>query len=146
MGACALAALDGALDNTVWHFVVVYLICSNLFSYFYYHTWQIEDALSISRQKRRYITFLLSVAYYITCYAYLFLYGYVTDIEWPAAGGADLVNAFFLSISNAFTLTCEGFKSKTQVARIVFASQFLNTFCFVTLILSASVPQRPTKT
>ena len=144
------------------HGVVVYLICSNVYSYFYHHTWKIgrrrrnEDeekqltpeeekeaaARELVRQKRRYLTLLMSVAFFIVAYAYLYLCVYNEDITWPKnAGGQSRVNALYLSVANTFTMSYEGFSATTQRVRLVLASQVVNTFIFLTIILSVSIPQ-----
>lgn len=122
-------------------FVVWYLIASNLFTYFYYHVWGSGFALRVDldSQRRRYVNFVLSLAFYIVCYAYLFQFQYSVEIQWPDRL-VDTTNAIYLSIANAFTLTYGGFAPKSQTARILFASELINTFFFFTIIISNSIP------
>lgn len=134
------AIASGATQQ--WVAVVVwYLIASNLFTYFYYHVWKSGFAQrnDIGSQRRRYVSFLLSIGFYLACYAYLYQYQYTQHISWPG-GVVDTTNAFYLSIANAFTLTYGGFSPLSQTARVVFASELINTFFFFTIIVVNSVP------
>ena len=130
--------------NYLWiEFIVWYLIISNLFTYFYYHVW---GSVFVSRddidsQRRRYVNFILSLCFYMICYAYLYQYRYPTEIQWPD-NIVDTTNALYLSIANAFTLTYGGFNPLSQTARVLFASELINTFFFFTIIVSNSVPSR----
>ncbi len=128
--------------NNLWvELLVWYLIASNLFTYFYHHVWGNGFALSddIDSQRRRYVNFLLSLAFYIVCYAYLYQFRYAADIAWPD-GLLDTTNAIYLSIANAFTLTYGGFSPLSQTARVLFASELINTFFFFTIIIVNSIP------
>ena len=132
---------DFLVELGIW-----YLIASNLFTYFYHHVWGSGFALSddIDSQRRRYINFLLSLAFYIVCYAYLYQHRYSTEIVWPA-NVVDTINALYLSIANAFTLTYGGFKPMSQKARVLFASELINTFFFFTIIIVNSIPSDQTE-
>lgn len=121
--------------------IVWYLIVSNLFTYFYYHVWGSGFALrgDIHSQRRRFVNFLLSMGFYLACYAYLYQFHYAADIGWPD-NLIDTTNAIYLSIANAFTLTYGGFSPLNQTARIIFASELINTFFFFVIIIVNSVP------
>ena len=121
--------------------VIWYLIASNLFTYFYHHVWGNGFPLSdgVDSQRRRYINFLLSLAFYMVCYAYLYQHQYSAEIAWPD-DLVDTTNAIYLSIANAFTLTYGGFSPMSQTARILFASELINTFFFFTIIIVNSIP------
>lgn len=121
--------------------LVWYLIASNLFTYFYHHVWGNGFALSddVDSQRRRYVNFLLSLAFYIACYAYLYQHQYMAEIAWPD-DLVDTTNAIYLSIANAFTLTYGGFSPLSQTARVLFASELINTFFFFTIIIVNSIP------
>lgn len=120
---------------------VWYLIFTNLFTYFYYHVWGsgFVARSDIDSQRRRFINFLISLGFYLVCYAYLYQFQYATHISWPN-NAVDFTNATYLSIANAFTLTYGGFAPISQTARILFASELINTFFFFTIIIVNSVP------
>lgn len=121
--------------------VIWYLIASNLFTYFYYHVWGSGFALrdDVDSQRRRYVNFLLSLGFYIVCYTYLYQFRYALEIGWPG-DVVDTVNAVYLSVANAFTLTYGGFLPLSQTARVLFATELINTFFFFTIIIVNSVP------
>ncbi len=121
--------------------VVWYLIATNLFTYFFYHVWRSdhEQRVDIDSQRRRFISFILALGFYLFCYAYLYQYHYFDHISWPE-NCVDFINSMYLSIANAFTLTYGGFSPKTQFIRVVFVSELINTFFFFTIIIVNSVP------
>ena len=121
--------------------VIWYLIASNLFTYFYHHVWGNGFALSdgTDSQRRRFINFLLALVFYIVCYAYLYQHQYSAVIAWPD-DLVDTTNALYLSIANAFTLTYGGFSPLSQTARMLFASELINTFFFFAIIIVNSIP------
>lgn len=126
--------------------LVWYLIAANLFTYFYHHVWGNGFALSddLDSQRRRYVNFLLSLAFYVVCYAYLYEFHYASEIGWPD-NLIDTTNAIYLSIANAFTLTYGGFSPLSQTARVLFASELINTFFFFTIIIVNSIPSGRSK-
>jgi len=75
----------------------------------------------------------------MVCYAYLYQFQYAQQIGWPE-NVIDIMNALYLSISTAFTLTYGGFTPLTQTARVLFATELINTFFFFTIIIVNSVP------
>ena len=126
--------------NQFWHWLVVYLLCSNLFSYFYYHVWEGGNSgMDLDRQRRRFVKLLSAIAFVVFCYAYLYEFAFPTEIKWPN-GETDFGNAIYLSIANAFTF--DGFEPTSKKVRLVFASQLVITFFFFSIILSESVPER----
>ena len=121
--------------------IIFYLIYSNLFVYFYYHVWgskfkQRQDRATLNR---KFLNYLLAIAFYLTCYAYLYQIHFQDMITWPD-NIIDSTNAIYLSIANAFTLTYGGFTPLTQDVRVLFMSELINTFLFFTIIVSNSIP------
>lgn len=125
----------------IFKYLVIYLISSNLFTYFYYHAWgsNFTQGNDIDTQRRRFINFLLSIAFYILCYAYLYQFHYAHHVNWPDLQ-IDTVNSIYLSVANAFTLTYGGFSPLTQTARVLFMTELINTFFFFTIIVTNSIP------
>ena len=131
----------------VWtKYVVYYLITSNAFIYFYYHAWgsQYLQRDDLNSQRRRLLNLLLAIVFYILCYAYLYKVHFAQHIQWPD-GQIDTTNAVYLSVANAFTLTYGGFAPKTQIVRVLFMSELINTFLFFTIVVSNSIPSLTTK-
>lgn len=136
-----VAAIWCGWTNLWVELFVWYLIATNLFTYFFHHVWGNGFALSddLDSQRRRYVNFLLSLVFYIVCYAYLYQFQYASEIGWPD-NLVDTTNAIYLSIANAFTLTYGGFQPLSQTARVLFASELINTFFFFTIIIVNSIP------
>ncbi len=130
-----------AIDNNFSKWLIYYLIYSNLFTYFYYHVWGSSYTQKINKDKnnRRFLNSLLAIMYYILCFAYLYQFHYSEMITW-ADDKVDWINAIYLSVANAFTLTYGGFAPLTQQIRIIFMSELINTFLFFTIIISNSIP------
>lgn len=129
------------VESLVATFIVCYLILSNLFTYFYYHVWKsaFQQRTDLHSQRRRFISFLLSIFFFVVSYTYIYQYPLAQHIAWPD-DTIDVVNALYLSVSNAFTLIYGDFKPLTQTARLVFISELINTFFFFTIIVVNSIP------
>lgn len=128
-------------ESPILKYMVAYLIWSNLFTYFYYHAWgsSFGQRSDVDTQRRRFLNFLLSIMFYVICYAYLYQFHFVADIQWPDRQ-VDIVNAIYLSVANAFTLTYGGFSPMNQTARVIFMTELINTFFFLTVIVANSIP------
>lgn len=128
-------------DHAYLKYLVIYLIWANVFTYFYYHAWgsSFRQRSDMDTERRRFMNFLLSIVFYVFCYAYLYQFHYAEDILWPD-NQVDTINAIYLSVANAFTLTYGGFSPLTQAARVVFMTELINTFFFFTVIVANSIP------
>jgi hypothetical protein len=126
--------------------LVYYLLFSNLFTYFYYHVWGSKYDQRVDRDtlNRKFLNSLLAIAYYLLCYAYLYQIHYNQMIVWPD-NLIDMTNSIFLSVANAFTLIYGGFSPLTQEVRVVFMSELINTFLFLTIIITNSIPNHAGK-
>ena len=135
-----------ASSSVYSRWVIYYLIASNLFTYFYYHVWgsRYRQRNDRSTLNRKFLNFLLAIAFYLLCYAYLYQFHYSAMISWPDST-VDGLTSFYLSVANAFTLTYGGFMPLTQEIRLVFLSELFNTFLFFTVIISNSVPDHSDK-
>lgn len=127
--------------STWTEYVAYYLISSNAFTYFYYHAWGSHHSQGneLFDQRRRLLNFLLAIVFYILCYAYLYQMHFAGDIKWPN-DQIDSINAIYLSVANSFTLTYGGFSPESQIARVLFMTQLINTFFFFTIMVSNSIP------
>ena len=122
-------------------YLIIYLIYSNLFVYFYYHVWGSKFKQRYDRDtlNRKFLNYLLAIVYYLFAYAYLYQYHYADQIQWPE-NLIDFKNAIYFSVANAFTLTYGDFQPLTQSIRTVLLTELLNTFLFFTIIISNSIP------
>ncbi|MBL0702425.1 MAG: hypothetical protein JJV95_00390 [Sulfurospirillum sp.] len=131
--------------------IIYYLIYSNLFVYFYYHTWGSKYKQRNDREalKKNFLNYLMAIAFYLFSYAYLYKFHYndmiLIDSKLLDISVLDSINAIYLSISTAFTLTFGGFQPLTQEVRVVFLSELINTFLFFTIIVSNSIPSNFTQ-
>jgi hypothetical protein len=131
--------------------IIYYLIYSNLFVYFYYHTWGSKYKQRNDREalKKNFLNYLMAIAFYLFSYAYLYKFHYngmiLIDSKLLNISVLDSINAIYLSISTAFTLTFGGFQPLTQEVRVVFLSELINTFLFFTIIVSNSIPSNFTQ-
>lgn len=118
-----------------------YLITTNLFTYFYYHVWGSPHLQLLTRvtMNRRFMNTILAILYYITTYAYLYEIHYSSDFSWPN-NTVSHINALYLSVSNALTFSHDGFDAINSSGRFILISQAVNTFIFLTIIISNSIP------
>ena len=128
-------------DRQIWKYCVYYLIVSNLFTYFYYHAWgsSFGRRKGLNAQRRRFLNFLFSVAFYVVCYAYLYQFHFDNHIQWPN-NEINFMNSLYLSMANSFGLTSAGIEPLSAIVRTVFLTQFVNTFFFLSIIIANSVP------
>ncbi|MBU3015661.1 hypothetical protein KO488_12900 [Poseidonibacter lekithochrous] len=134
-------------NNPLSKYFIFYLLYSNLFVYFYYHTWgskykQRVDDIAI---KKNFINYMLAIAFYLFCYAYLYKCHYsemilINDTYFDILL-LDNLTSIYLSVSTAFTLTYSGIQPLTQEIRILFLSEVINTFIFLTIIITNSIPK-----
>lgn len=125
---------------------VSYLLFFNLFSYFYYHAWgsdypapQLSPVESRWRDRRRLVSFLQAVLFSLLGFAYLYAFQAQSHLQWPTEPGR--LDAVYLSVSNSFTLTYEGFQPSDQVGRGLLLAQVLNMFVFVAVLIGNAVPE-----
>ena len=126
-----------------WAFwLTAYLLAGNLFTYFYYHTWGSGYSRKggLEARRRRFVAFLLSVGFYLIAYAYLYQFHLPADIKWPS-DGVNFSNALYGSVTTAFTLTHGDFTPLSTAARTLILTQLLNTFIFLTIIITDAVPR-----
>lgn len=132
---------DGWLAGTA----VCYLLFFNAFSYFFYHGWgsdltppKLDPEETIKRDRRRLVSFLLAFLFSILGFSYLYAAQIPLRLDWPTS--QNWLDALFLSVSNSFTLTYEGFQPKDQLARGVLLLQLMNVFLFLTVLIGNAIP------
>ena len=60
------------VDSKKYIYLVIYLIISNIFTYFYYHIWEKKEGVCRERDQRRFISLILSILYSNICFGYLY--------------------------------------------------------------------------
>lgn len=140
-----LALLLASQGGWVAAILMVYLLFFNLFSYFYYHGWgsqyqppRLSRDEGLARDRRRLISFLLAFMFSIFGFAYLYAIQIPSRLEWPSE--PNLLDAVYLSISNSFTLTYNGFQPRDQVSRGILLLQLINVFVFLTVLIGNAIP------
>lgn len=123
--------------------IVWYLLFSNIFTYFYYHTWNLspETPETVERSQRRFLNVLLSMAYSIFCYAYFYNITYASHFSWGT--NTSVLDFLYFSTANALTVTYGDVLLLDTTARMLCASQLAITFLFV-LIIASSIPTKKT--
>lgn len=60
------------VESKKYIYLVIYLIISNIFTYFYYHVWEKKEGICRERDQRRFISLILSILYSNICFGYLY--------------------------------------------------------------------------
>lgn len=124
--------------------IIWYLLITNLYTYFYYHTWASEVLNDIhfdtDRIKRRFFNLLLSISYSIFGFAYLYSNPYSSEFSW-GNGSPTFIHSLWFSISNSLTAGYDQVKPVTDFGYTVSMIQLLMMFVFLTIIIGGSVPQ-----
>lgn len=132
------------VTNIVLVAIVWYLLITNLYTYFYYHSWSskiLHDTyFDTDRIKRRFINLLLAILYSVFGFAYLFNIPYSSEFYW-VDGNPNLLHSLWFSVSNSLTATYDQVKPITDIAYSISMIQLIIMFIFITIIISGSIPQ-----
>jgi hypothetical protein len=131
------------VKNTYINLIVWYLIFTNVYTYFYYHTWDknINKAeFDFDRIKRRFLNLGLSIAYNVFSFAYLFAQPFSNNFKWNN-GSSTFQDSVLYSLANSFTTTYESVETMTSVGQRLTLLETAISFFFLTIILSNSIPQ-----
>lgn len=125
-------------------YVVWYLLVTNLYTYFYYHTWSsdiLKDThFDAERVKRRFTTLILAVFYTIVGFAYLYSVPYSTEFTW-SENTITVTKALWFSVSNSLSASYELVKPITEWGYSISMIQLLMMFVFLTIIIGSAIPQ-----
>jgi len=125
------------ITSFVW-----YLIIANVFTYFNYHVWKIDNgSFDSHRIKRRFITLTLAIFFNILCFTFLIRIPYFEEFSWSKNNSLS-TQAISCSFSNTLALGCEKVKPISEFADSIIIIQTSITFIFLTIILSNSIPQQ----
>ncbi len=73
------------VNSSLVNILIWYLICTNIYTYFYYHTWTKElekGFFDHAKIKRRFLNLMLAISFNIACFAYLFAIPFSTNYQW----------------------------------------------------------------
>jgi len=121
---------------------VWYLIITNLYTYFYYHTWSTEilydKHFDVDRVKRRFLNLLLAIFFTIFAFAYLYFVPYSREFLWDT--NATFIHSIWFSTSNSLTASYDNVIPSTDLGNSISMIQLMIMFLFLTIIIGGSVP------
>jgi hypothetical protein len=120
-------------------FVVIYLLLSNIFTYFYYHVWNVAGYSKGNqlRLKRRLLNTFQAILFNIFGYIYLYLVPFKECFKWDGAF-SDSMNSVHFSITNTF-LGSTNIYALNDLGAFLVLSQYFITFIFIAIILSLAI-------
>jgi len=131
------------VNNLIVLLIVWYLIISNLFTYFYYHSWKdeilIDNNFDVHRIKRRFLHLMLSIFYSIFSFSYLFNIPYRAEFSWN--NDYSSLNTFWFSLSNSFSASYDKIKPISNIGYTITMIELVISFIFITIVISNSIPQ-----
>lgn len=143
--------------NNTWAIgITFYLIITTLMTYLRYHFWEENPNNDYERNRRRFISMILSFTFIIISYGYLydvpFEYALVNDDASPVGTSITCVNnapaeseriswdeALLYSTSNAFGGNYSSIEAIDKAGDWLSISQFIITFVYITLIFAKSL-------
>lgn len=132
------------VNNALLVSIVWYLLVTNIYTYFYYHTWSSEilsdSYFDADRIKRRFTTLSLAISYTIFGFAYLYRVPYSNDFSWNN-NMPTFFQSLWFSISNSLTANYDQVKPITNFGYSVSMIQLLMMFVFLTIIIGGTIPQ-----
>ncbi|MHA1279471.1 MAG: hypothetical protein ACTSQ8_19905 [Candidatus Helarchaeota archaeon] len=131
--------------NKTWITIIVwYLLFSNLFTYFYYHTWDSKTLtdvkFSVNRIKRRYFTLIQAISFSLFGFSYLYFIPYASEFKWDY-GNPKFIQSLWFSITNSLTANFEQVKPVSDLGNSIAIIQLVMMFVFLSIIIGGSVPQ-----
>jgi len=131
------------VQNTIVNAIVWYLIITNLFTYFYHHTWSEKlkkNQYDFHRIRRRYQNLLLSIAFNVYCFAYFFAEPFSSNFDWTS-GNPNFGDSALFSCANSLITDYKPVQIVSDIGAKMALFETITTFIFLTIILSNSIPQ-----
>lgn len=131
------------INNIFINVLVLYLIITNLYTYFYYHTWSKKlesDTFNLDRTKRRFLNLILAFGYNVLCFAYLICVPFSSNFN-LSLSTHKVQDSILFSIANTLSTSYDGIQAITLVGDKLMILETLTTFVFLTIIFSNSIPQ-----
>ena len=123
---------------------VWYLVATNLYTYFYFHTWSsdilTDPYMDIDRIKRRFLNLLQAILFTIFAFTYLYAFPYSHEFIWEK-GETSILRSVWYSVSNSLTASYNQVAPSSDLGNSVSMIQLLIMFAFLTIIIGGSVPQ-----
>ncbi|MCX6164376.1 MAG: hypothetical protein NTU73_05865 [Ignavibacteriae bacterium] len=132
------------INNVLITAMVIYLITTNLFTYFYYHVWDIEaldmDNFTVDRIRNRFKNLLQAFSFSIYSFAYLFQIPLSEHFSWTN-NISSFSKSILFSAANSITAGFEGVVPNDTIGNFFAISEILITFIFIAIIFTKSIPQ-----
>ncbi|WBX76235.1 hypothetical protein PG911_16655 [Tenacibaculum ovolyticum] len=135
------------IKNGLVNIIVWYLIFTNLYTYFYYHTWTKnlnKTEFDFDRIKRRFLNLGLSIAFNVFSFAYLFAQPFFSNFKWLNEYST-LKDSVLFSTANSLTTSYTYVTATTETGHTLIIIETITSFIFLTIILSNSIPQMNTE-
>lgn len=125
-----------SFPSDVLLYIAYYLCFTNIFTYFYYHVWDVTSGLDIDSRRRRFVNLFLSLLFNISVFALIY-----KDVGVQLKISGDF-GYLLLSLANNFMLSFEGIYSQADqdwTYKFIAMTHALTSFGFLTIILSNTV-------
>lgn len=127
------------INNIVTDIIVCYLLYMNIHTYFYYHVWK-ESAIrgqarSVKYIRRKFSSLMLSIAYVVFVYAYLYKVGANYHFQ-NMQGCANSLYYIYHSLASTLTGGSSYVSPSDSMGIVIQGSQLIVTFIFIGIILS----------
>lgn len=134
----ALFFLFGKNPTYITISIVIYLMIFNVFTYFYYHFWSLNEILDTERYKRRFMKLSTSFLFNVLGFSYLYMNVYYMHFDNLNQG------CFFQSLNIGISSTFAGSSfvtPKDDTGYWIVLVQLITTFIYVTLLIANTLPQ-----
>ncbi len=131
------------IKNELVNIFIWYLIITNIYTYFYYHTWTKDLSrayFDLDRIKRRFLNLVLAIGFNVICFAYFFAQPFSSNFQWKDQISSTK-DAILFSLANSLTANYDSVHSLTQVGQTLTLMETFISFVFLVIILSNSIPQ-----
>jgi len=131
--------------NKIWIVIIVwYLLFTNLYTYFYYHTWSTEILIdvkfNVDRIKRRFTNLIQAISFSLFGFTYLYFIPYSSEFYWVDDQPV-FIQSLWFSILNSLTASYEQVKPISNLGNTIANIQLIMMFVFLSIIIGGSVPQ-----
>ena len=118
---------------------VIYLIWTNIFTYFYYHVWKDEREINRHRKRRRFVSLMLAVLFSNVAFAFLYDVGFSQFYE-IAVGFGGQYSFLLFSFHNSLFADYQYITPINNFGYTISLIQLLITFIFGSIVLNNSIP------
>jgi hypothetical protein len=119
--------------------LAIYLIWTNLFTYFYHHVWEIKGKMNQHRKRRRFINLILAILFSNIAFGYIYDLGFSSHF-YVAEGFKGELSFLLYSCYTSVIGDYQFINPIDNVGSIITSIQIAVTFFFATIILSNSIP------